>query len=226
MKPAFVFFPLVLCLVGCGSTRQSASSIPTRAEHFADLYAEQPLTLLVMPPINRSTKVEAKELMYSSLTVPLAGKGYYVLPALLTQEILRQESAYDAELFVEQSLKRFGEIFGVDAVLFTTIHQWTKSSITTEVTVTVEYQLKSAKTDKLLFHRKGTIVYTPKTDSGHWLSDLLSDVLLTAMKKEIDLARTCHYNAFSDLPCGIYRPEYQQDGHLRVGSESFTIKLE
>ena len=38
--------------------------------------------------------------------------------------ILKQESAYDSELFVNAPLSKFKEVFGADVALFTTIHKW------------------------------------------------------------------------------------------------------
>ena len=78
-----------------------------------------------MPPINRSTNVEAKEYFHSTLIVPLANQGYYVIPPFLSMEILKRESAYDAELFLNSTLSKFGEVFGADIVLFTSARETT-----------------------------------------------------------------------------------------------------
>ena len=93
-KPLLLFFATVL-LTGCGTT----STGITKSQQYPKMYSEKPAAFLIMPPINRSTKVEAKELFYSSLIVPLTLRGYYVMPPLLTLEILTEESAYDAEMF-------------------------------------------------------------------------------------------------------------------------------
>ena len=66
-------------------------------------------------------------------------------------EILKEESAYDAEMFEESSMQPVGRLFGVDAVLFTTIHEWTKTTIAAQVQVTVEYTLRSAKRTQSCF---------------------------------------------------------------------------
>ena len=64
------------------------------------MYEEKPVTLLVMPPINNSSNVEAKDLLYTSISKPLAEAGYYVISTMLAMDILKAESAYDAEMFV------------------------------------------------------------------------------------------------------------------------------
>ena len=86
-----------------GGLLSSCSTVSvTKSQRYPQVYAERPVSILVMPPINRSTKVDAKALFYSSLIVPLSQRGYYVFPPLLTMEILKEESAYDAEMFEEK----------------------------------------------------------------------------------------------------------------------------
>ena len=39
----------------------------TKGSQYAKMYEEKPVTLLVMPPINNSTHVEARDLLYTSM---------------------------------------------------------------------------------------------------------------------------------------------------------------
>lgn len=209
-----------------GGLLSSCSTVSvTKSQRYPQVYAERPVSILVMPPINRSTKVDAKALFYSSLIVPLSQRGYYVFPPLLTMEILKEESAYDAEMFEESSMQPVGRLFGVDAVLFTTIHEWTKTTIAAQVQVTVEYTLRSAKTDAILFHRKGTVIYNPNTSSGSVLLNMLGDMLSAALTKEIELGHQCNEEAIGDMPAGGYSPVFGQDGNENAGSEEFSASF-
>lgn len=212
---------LAACLLAsCGPTKVMKSA------RYAKMYEEKPVSILVMPPINRSTKVEAKELFYSSLIVPLSQKGYYVMPPLLTMEILKEESAYDAEMFINNSMKQVGDLFGVDAVLFTTIHEWTKTTIASQIRVVVEYTLKSTKTDEVIFSRKGDITYSPNTNSGSALGNLIGNMLATALTKEIEVGRKCNVYTLGDIPAGKYSPSWGADGNTAAGDESFKVKVQ
>ena len=82
-------------------------STVTRESQYAKMYEEKPLTLLVMPPINNSTNVEAKDLLYTSISRPLVEAGYYVISPLLAMDVLKAESAYDSELFFDAPLTRY-----------------------------------------------------------------------------------------------------------------------
>jgi hypothetical protein len=219
MKHIIFVLASVILLSACSSTKV------TKSKQYASIYEEKPLSILVMPPINRSTKVEAKELFYSSLIVPLSQRGYYIMPPLLTMEILKEESAYDAELFIDSSMKRVGDLFGVDAVLFTTIHKWQKTTIASQVRVEVEYTLKSTHTDEVLFNRKGDIIYSPQSNTGSFLGNIISDMLTTALTKEIEIGRKCNVYTLQDLPAGKYSPSYGADGETYAGKASFSVRL-
>lgn len=80
---------------------------PTRIRQYPKMYDERPKSIVIMPPINQTNFVEAKEYFYTTLYVPLCEKGYYVFSPYLTMELFRSESAYDSELFVNGNLSPF-----------------------------------------------------------------------------------------------------------------------
>ncbi len=222
MKKLIIFAIGILAFTSCDVTKP----IP-KQEAYKNLYEEKPLSILVMPPINRSTKVEAKEFFYSTLASPIALKGYYILPPVLSMEILKEESAYDAEMFVDNSVKKFGEVFGIDAVLFTTIHQWTKSAIASKVIVKVEYALKSAKTDEILFHRIGEVTVNTSVNTGTLIGNVVGSLVSTALAKEIVVGRKCNAYTLSDLPAGKYdEANFDKDGAIMAAPKEFSIVLQ
>lgn len=215
---------VVLFLVSCTSTKI------TKSTAYKGMYDEQPLSVLVMPPINRSTNIEAKEFFHATLNVPIANAGYYVVPPFLSMEILKRESAYDSELFLTQSLKKFNEVFDADIALFSIIHKWDKNTIGAKVKVDIEYILKSTITDEVLYTRYGSIIYDASVSSGvdgiyGALADLALSAVNTAATKYVDLARVCNSYTLSDLPKGKYSPLYNIDGNDYAGKKRFTKKL-
>ncbi len=152
---------IILLLTNCSTTSNIKKSIA-----YEGMYKELPLTILIMPPINRTTAVDAKEYFYSTLNVPLINKGYYVIPPFLAMDIFKVESAYDAEFFLNGSLEKFGEVFGADAAIFTVIDNWQKSTLGSSVTVGVEYIVKSTKTNEILYSRKGTLTFDASISTG------------------------------------------------------------
>lgn len=226
MKTKLIYlFLFCFLLISCSTTTPLKKSVA-----YEGMYKEKPLVILLMPPINRSTAVEAKEYFYSTLDAPLLNKGFYVLPPFLTMDILKRESAYDSELFLNGSLVKFGEIFGADIALFTVIEKWDKSSIGATVTVAVEYVAKSTKTNEILYSRKGTIVYdaSVNTNAGGVLgalADLTLSAINTAATKYVDVGRACNKYTFTDFPTGKYSPMYQMDGEQLAGNKDFKVRL-
>lgn len=219
MKRVLFLGVVILFMAGCAATG------PLKSVTYKSLYNEQPLSILALPPINKSTKVEAKELFYSSVVIPLAEKGYYVMPPLLAMEILKEESAYDSEMFFDRSVKKVGEVFGVDAVLFTVIHEWGKTTLLNQVHVKIEYILKSTKTDEVLFNRTGDVTLKQNMNSGNAFADLIGGMLATALTKEIVVGKKCNYYTLDDLPAGKYNSLFGQDGNTPAGAKEFQKTL-
>ncbi|WP_372775601.1 GNA1162 family protein [Mangrovibacterium sp.] len=220
MKKILYFAAFVYLMASC----TTADLLP-KSEVYKTIYEEKPLSILVLPPINRSTKVEAKELFYSSLSVPFASAGYYVMPPLLSMEILKEESAYDAEMFLNSSMKQVGDLFGVDAVLFTTINEWRKTSIASQISVNIDYLLKSTKTDEVLFHRTGDVTLNISVNTGSIVGNLVGSMLATSLTKEIVVARSCNIYTISDIPAGKYSPTFGTDGEQKAQPETFNQVL-
>ena len=202
----------------------------TKSTAYKGMYDEQPLSVLVMPPINRSTNIEAKEFFHATLNVPIANAGFYVVPPFLSMEILKRESAYDSELFLTQSLEKFNEIFDADIALFSIIHKWDKNTIGAKVNVDIEYILKSTITNEVLYTRYGSIIYDASVSTGgDGIYALLTDIALsavnTAATKYVDLAKVCNGYTLSDLPKGKYSPWHNIDKDDYAGAKKFTKRL-
>jgi hypothetical protein len=180
------------------------------------MYEEAPHVMLVMPPINNSNNVEAKDFFYTTMSVPVAEAGYYVLPPAMTMATLQRESAYDSEMFIEGDLKKFGTLFGADVAIFTVIKSWEKSVIGSKIVIQIEYIFKSTKTNEVLYHRDAKITCDTSTGaSGNgWgaLIVLAANALKTAITDYVPIAVKCNEASLSDLPAGKYSPNYQKDG--------------
>jgi hypothetical protein len=189
-------------------------STVTRESQYAKMYEEKPITLLVMPPINNSTNVEAKDLLYTSISRPLVEAGYYVISPLLAMDVLKAESAYDSELFFDAPLTTFQNYFGADAVVFSIIDTWAKKG--TGIETKIRYVIKSAYTNEILFDRSCDLYLDLSIDSGAngllgALVDLAASAINTAATDHIKAARKANYYILSDIPRGKYSPDYMLD---------------
>lgn len=223
---------IVLSFIACALIMSSCkmAKMPPKSTAYKGMYSEKPLSILVMPPINRTTSVDAKEYFHATLLRPLAEAGYYVIPPFLSMQILKKESAYDADIFLEKPLKMFGEVFGADMALFTIINKWDKNPLGATVTVEIEYIFKSTETNEVLYSRKGTIIYdTSVQNQGSGMGSLLVSMAASAVKTAttdyMPLAIKCNAYTLSDLPQGNYSPRYGIDGADPSGLKTFKVRL-
>ena len=223
MKRTLYF--IILC---CIATSCGMLNTVTRESQYAKMYEEQPITLLVMPPINNSTNVEAKDLLYTSISRPLIEAGYYVISPLLAMDVLKAESAYDSELFFDAPLTAFQNYFGADAVVFSVIDTWAKKGMGIETKI--RYVIKSASTNEILFDRSCDLYLDLSVDSGTdgllgALVDLAASAINTAATDHIKAARKANYYILSDIPRGKYSPDHMLDKEIVAETKDIVARV-
>lgn len=200
----------------------------TRGTQYEKMYEEKPVTLLVMPPINRSANVEAKELLYTSISRPLIEAGYYVISPLLAMDILKAESAYDSENFFDAPLAAFQNYFGADAVVFSVIDSWAKRG--TGIKTKIRYVIKSAHTNETLFDRSCDLYLDLSVNSGAdgvlgALLNLAASAINTAATDHIVAARKANYYIMQDIPRGKYSPEHMTDQNMIADEKDIIMNV-
>lgn len=220
----------LIILILAAAALASCTTPKTLGQQYPAMYEEQPLTIAIMPPINQTTHVEAKDYFYTTLYMPLCEKGYYVYSPYLTMELFQQESAYDAERFLESDLTPFRDVLGADAAMFTIIKDWSRNNIGGTIRVDVEYRLRSTKTGKTLYTREGKITLDTSVNSGGTglaaLVDILATAVSTATTDKVMAGRKCNAYVLSDLPAGKYSQQHGKDSTNPAGKTivSATVK--
>lgn len=211
---------LVLTLL-CALLFSSCAQTITRGNQYTKMYEEQPTSIVVMPPINQTNFVEAKDYFYTTMHMPLCEKGYYVYSPYLTMEMFQTESAYDSEMFLEGDLTTFRNVLGADAAMFTIIKSWKRNNVGGKLTVGVEYILRSTKTGETIYKREGLIKVDTSVNSGSGgfgvLVDLVATAVSTALTDKVIAGRRCTAFVLSDMPEGKYSPLFEKDKELPAG---------
>lgn len=208
----------------------SCSTPMTMGKQYPAMYEEKPLTIAIMPPINQTTHAEAKDYFYTTLYMPLCEKGYYVFSPYLTMEMFQQESAYDAEQFIEGNISIFQNILGADAAMFTIIKDWRRNNVGGKLTVNVEYILRSTKTGQTLYTREGQIKVDTSISGGGGgfgsLVGMIATAVNTAATDKVIAGRKCNAFVLSDLPAGKYSTWFEKDATNQAGKKTIkaTIK--
>ena len=196
----------------------------TRGVQYSKLYEEKPTSIVIMPPINQTNSVEAKEFFYTTLYMPLCEKGYYVYSPYLTMEMLQSESAYESEMFIENDLSNFNNVLGADAAIFTIIKSWEKNSLLGSITVGVEYILRSTTTNETLYQREGLINLDTSVSGGGGgligtLANMAATAISTAMTDKVIAGRKCTAFVLSDMPVGRYNEAFGKDSEVLAGAK-------
>jgi len=130
--------------------------------------AASPRSILVIPVVNQSVDVTAADYMLSTLSIPLAERGYYVFPINAVKRVLEEDGLSDSSLVHSSSASKLANLFGADAVLYVVVERWDAKYmvLTTTVTVAIYYQIRDGKTDEVLWENREQMVYQPK-DAGN-----------------------------------------------------------
>jgi hypothetical protein len=191
-------------LVGCA----------TKSNNLDVFYAHRPKSIVVVPVLNDSPEVSAASVFITSISRPLAERGYYVFPVYLTDMILRDFGLVEAGHIHQLPPARFNELFGADAVLFVTIKNWSTKYLVlvASVEVEMEYTLIDTKTGLVLWENKQP--YVQASGGGDPITMAVSAAMTALLTDYLPLARQANNLAFlppKGVPAGVYNPEYERD---------------
>jgi hypothetical protein len=183
-----------------------------------------PRSILVLPPDNTTTDVNASNSVLSQMTVPLAEAGYYVIPVAVMEETFKQNGVTTAGDIQQTSPAKLREIFGADAVLYSTISQYgTQYRVLASATVvTASAKLVDLKSGDVLW--QGAATANSEEGSNNGGGGLIGMLVMAAVKqiansltdKSHDIAgitsyRLLHAGAPTGLLYGPRSPKYGTD---------------
>ena len=140
-----LFLPFIILITsGCATT--------TPYDYTA-FEKSKPRSIVVIPPNNNSIEVNAPYIYLSTLTRPLAEKGYYVFPVFVIDHFFKENGLPTPAEMNGIPLDKIGEHIGADAVLYISIENWgQKYQIIQSVTkVHATLRLVDVKTGDLLW---------------------------------------------------------------------------
>jgi hypothetical protein len=203
----FVLVSMIL-LTGCASVEPY---------NYGALKQAAPRSILVLPPMNSSIEVSAPYTYLSTVTKPLAEKGYYVFPVSVVDTFLKENGLPTPAEMNGIALDKIDEIIGADAVLYVDIQDWgQKFQILSSVTVVQgNVRLVSVKTGELLWAAPINAEYNPNNNnSGGGLLGALVVAVVSQIAGEISdntplVARMANNLAFNSAKRGLLNGPYK-----------------
>ena len=200
----------LLLAVGCATTKPY---------DYTNFHAHPPRSILVLPPLNESTAIEATYGYLTTVSRPVAERGYYVFPVAVVDQFMKANGLPGAAEMQQAPLAKMAEITGADAVLFLDLKQYGSKFAVLSSVVTVEVQAKlvDTRTGILLWEGHG-MAQQNSGGSGSLLADVIGAALAQALNKKTDRAhevsRLANANLFypqeTGLPYGPYSPKFDK----------------
>jgi hypothetical protein len=187
---------------------------------YTNFRAHPPRSILVLPPLNESTKLEGTYGYLSTVTAPIAERGYYVFPVEVVDHFLKEQGMPTAGEMHQVPLNKVAEVTGADAVLFVTLEQYgSKYQLVNSTTVVKAHAtLVDTRTGVLLWEGRGAAEQSSNS-SGNLLAQLIAAAVVQALNSKTDnahnVSRLANANLFNTkntgLPYGPYNPAYAKE---------------
>lgn len=202
----------VLPLLLSGCVTAPSYDYTAYREHF-------PRSILVLPPLNESTDIDATYGCLSTVTMPLAEHGYYVFPVAVVDQLFKENGMPTSGEMHQAPLHKIREIIGADAVLYITIKEYGSSYQVINSATTVRADASLVDTVS------GTVLWSGKVAgeensgaTGTIIGDLVAAVITQVINQSGDHAhRVCRlanaqFGTQKDgLLLGPYNPGFGTD---------------
>ena len=165
---------------------------------YTNLKASKPKSILVLPPINNSVEVTAPYSFLSTISRPLAEKGYYVFPVSVIDAFMKENGLPTS---FEMHSVPTAEIYKqthADSILYVTINEWGQSYqlLASNTVVDSTAKLVDAQTGTLLWESRFHYVLA-SGDGGAGLVGMLVNAVVAQIAGSI-IDETPRANRFAN----------------------------
>jgi len=185
---------------------------------YTEFRLHQPRSILVLPPLNESTAVEATYGVLSTVTMPLAEMGYYVYPVAVMDRFLKENGMPTAGEMHQVPLDKVREIVSADAVLYITVRQYGTKYLLIDSVTTVQStaRLVDTQTGATLWAGQGGAAQRAG-GSGNLIADAIAaavtQIINTATDRAHDVARYANINLLTIEDTGLlFGPYHPRSG--------------
>ena len=202
-----IYLVPLLILLGSGCATQQPYD-------YTALMESNPRSIVVIPPMNNSVEINAPYVYLSTITQPLAEKGYYVFPVSVIDNFMKENGLPTPAEMNTVPLDKIGENIGADAVLYTTIEDWGQSyQITASVAkVHVKLKLLDVKTGAVLWHASAYAQKNSGDGGGGLIGAMIGALVEQVMSESIDhtpmLSRAANHRAINNTVNGLLAGPY------------------
>lgn len=188
MIKLFIVLILATVMFGCATTQ-------TPAYNYTEFRQSDPLSILVLPPINNTTEVVAPYSVLAQVIAPISESGFYALPVALVEQTFRNNGLTEAHDIHALPKEKLHEIFGADAALYLDIQEYGTSYviISSDTVVTVSAKLIDLQTGAILWQKAAT-ASSAETRSNHNSGGLIGMLVVAAINQIAETVTDAGFN--------------------------------
>lgn len=196
---------LVLLCSGC---------VTPQPYDYTALKESKPRSIVVIPPMNNSIEANAPYVYLSTITRPLAEKGYYVFPVSVIDHFMKENGLPTPAEMNSVPLDKIEENIGADAALYIIIDDWGQNyQITSSVAkVSVKLKLLDVKTGAVLWQASAYAQKNSGDGGGGLLGAMVAALVEQILSSSIDhtpmLSRAANSNAINNSINGLLNGPY------------------
>lgn len=213
--PSLLLAGLFMLATGCAVTPYNYSA----------LNEAKPRSIVVIPPVNSSVEVDAPYIYLSTISKPLAEKGYYVFPVSVIDNFLKENGLPTPAEMNSISLDKIRENIGADAVLYVEIIDWGQkyNVLSSNAVVRAKLRLIDTRAGSLLWDAEAHAIQEG-SGSGGGIVGLLIGAIIDQIAGSIvdvtpDLSRTANEAVFSSQKRGLLKGPYAQPSKVLAETE-------
>jgi len=142
---------------------------------YSNYLRNMPRSIVILPPLNETTEVNATYSYLSTVTQPIAEQGYYVFPVAVVDAMMKENGMPSAGEMHQIPAQKFREILGADAVLYAKIKYWgTHFHVVESSTgVGIEAELVDTATGLMLWQGAGELTEDSNSGAGNNLLGMI-----------------------------------------------------
>jgi hypothetical protein len=198
----------------------AACATPPPQHDYSLFRLRLPRSILVMPPLNESTDVNAPYVFLATITRPLANQGYYVFPVAMVDAFMKENGLPSGYEMQNVPLDKIREVFGADAVLYVTILDWGQKYLLLSSNTVVKSQARLVDVVSGETLWSGQQIAVEGSGGGGNLigmavAAVVDQIIDSLSDRTYELSRQANFNMIFDRDKGFltgpYHPDYARD---------------
>ena len=163
--------------------------------NYTEFRQADPLSILVLPPINNTTEVLAPYSVMAQVIAPISEAGFYTLPVALVEQTFRNNGLTVANDIHALPKEKLHEIFGADTALYLDIHEYGTSYIiiSSDTVVSISARLVDLKTGNVLWQKSAT-ASSAETRSNNNSGGLIGMLVIAAVNQIVETVSDSGFN--------------------------------